>query len=269
MRRDNRNTRQAGLSTIAAVAALSAIMVLFLIIFLIANTGKKPSDNTNNNDQQNNSDQTAVTNEPPYIRIPENSFLYTNSTYGFSFAYPNSFETLIENPGSNDKMALRAESALADQKPIGNAGAVLNGHLGAYVYKKDSFQLTIGDPNVFIGASKTGNDTTWKIVSSDSTDSNLAVGKPYTSFKTIKSQTGISVFSFPLNNGKNLLGRIVFEAGDYYILIALPYVSRPNEATITSSDISTYNTIVENIAKTARVISTSNSSNSSDNSSSN
>ena len=119
MQVNNRGRQQAGISTIAAVAALSAVMVTFLIIFLLSNGGTKDTPSTNNTNDTNSGSDAQASSEPPYIRIPQSSYIYSNDKYGFSFAYPNSFQGLKEDSGNTDTMLFRAESALADQKPVG------------------------------------------------------------------------------------------------------------------------------------------------------
>jgi hypothetical protein len=101
-----------------------------------------------------------------------------------------------------------------------------------------------------VGPTTTGNDTTWKIVSGD-VGSTYTLGSPF-KVDSVTSQTGVKVFQFPLKQTDRLLGRLVFQSGDYYVLIAFPYAHRPDHGTLSQSDIAAYNTILSNIAKTVR-----------------
>jgi hypothetical protein len=134
------------------------------------------------------------------------------------------------------------------------------------VYPKDSFKIIVGDPNILVAPTKTGNDTTWKVVSIDKTDKDVAVGDAYT-ISTVKSQTGVTVFDFSITQGTSRVGRLVFEDGDNYILIAMPAVSNPGDSALTDGDLAAYKIILSNIAKTIRVPSTSSSASSSNSSS--
>lgn len=257
--RPQHHNGQSGLGTIGLVGVLVGIGIVFLTVFLFANAG---TDNKAANQGGQTGDQTnrteAKTNEPPYIRVPDNSLVYKNSTYKFSFAYPNSFSKLADTtaPGGSDALKFKSESAIAAQKPVGTTGAVLTGKFGAYVYSKDDFKILVGDPEIFVAPTKTGNSITWKVVSTGATTQNIKVGDAFP-VKTIKSQTGVPVFNFTLSKSTSSFGRYVFEAGDYYVIVSLPLASKPNNGPLSDGDLAAYNIIGTNLATTVRVQATS------------
>lgn len=239
--------RQGGFSTIAAIAAIVGLGVAFLTVFLLATSdnSKNPPTEQNNTEQE----EESSSNEPPYIRIPENSKIYQNTTYGFSFAYPDSFGELTTSGDDS----FRAESALATQKPIGNGTAFMTGALSVLIYKKADFKVTVSSDDVSVAPTQTGNDITWKVVSRGNSNQDITVGKAY-NVKSIKSQTGIPVFDFTYRPSSNFaLGRWVFASGDYYVMVSLPSVSKPSGENLAESDISAYTIVGNNIAKTVRV----------------
>lgn len=248
--------RQSGYSTFTAVAAFVGLGIVFFAIFMFSLSGGNKG--ANSGDQQSGTEQeqpTSTSNEPPYIRIPENSKIYLNETYGFSFAYPDSFGELTsksESSGSAGE-SYRAESALAAQKPVGNGATIMNGRLGVHVYSKESFKIVVNNNDVSVGPTKTGNDTTWKIVSRGSSGQDISIGDAYAA-KSVKSQTGVTVFDFAYSPASNFrLGRWVFEAGDKYVMITMPSVSKLDASNLDQSDLEPYITIGTNIAKTVRV----------------
>ena len=169
------------------------------------------------------------------------------------FAYPDSFGKLTANTvGNIDTMIFKAESALADNKPVGGRGTVINGKFGVYIYKRSEFKIVARRPDVAVAPTKTGNDTTWKIVSRGSTVQDISVGDAY-QVKSVRSQTGITVFDFSLNDGTSILGRWVFESGDNYILIAMPSVNKLDGTALSNADSAAYNVIGNNIARTVRL----------------
>jgi hypothetical protein len=255
------NQRQAGIGMVVAVAGLIIISVIFLTVFLISSSGSKTPNSNNQNQTNQNQAETSTSSEPSYIRVPENSLIYKNSDYNFMFAYPDSFGQLTQKTDNSSSAIFRVESALATQKPVGNTGAVMKGYLGAYVYKKEDFKIIVGDPNVFVGPTKTGNDITWKIVSVDKTDKDISVGDAY-NVTTIKSQTSVTVFDFSHTEGTSMQGRLVFTSGDYFVLIAMPNVAHATGDALSKSDLAAYKIILTNIAKTVRVPDKSDSSSS-------
>jgi hypothetical protein len=247
---------QSGLGTFAMIGALVGLGVVFLTVFFIANSSPKVTTKSSTATQTTPSaTDTTAPKEPPFIRIPENSKVYSNSSYKFMFSYPDSFGDLTDSSAVSGTVLFRAESALAAQKPVGNGKAVMNGKFGAYLYKKSDFKIVIQLPDVSVAPTKTGNDTTWKIVSRGTTGQDISIGDSYP-VKTVKSQTGIPVFDFGLKNSNTLLGRWVFEAGDNYILIAMPTVSKTDNSPLTDADLAAYNVIGSNIASTVRLPST-------------
>jgi hypothetical protein len=265
---------QAGLGTVGVIFAFIGLGVVFLIIFFLSNSGRPT--NQNNNGQQNqqaqaSQDTATSTSEPLFIRIPENSRIYKNTTYNLMFAYPDSFGELTTTDSATtsiDSVIYRAESAVAVKKPVGIGTAFLSGSLGVYLYKKDSFKITINNSRTFVAPAKTGNDTTWKVVDKGTTSQDISIGDSYQA-KTLKSQTGIPVFDFTLKtSSSSVLGRFVFELKDYYALIAMPNVSKTDGTPLTDNDISAYNIIGYNMAKTVRVPPAKSSSSSSSSTSS-
>ena len=251
-----RNSDQRGMGTIAMVVILVFLAVVGLGLFLLSissNSNKQgqTGDDTNKTDT---TDQDAASTEPPFIRIPENSLIYKNSTYGFSFAYPSSFEKLSDISASTEPggYIAAASSAPAIGKPIGTTGAVLTGMLGVYVFNKDDFKMLIGNPEIFVGPAKTGDDTTWKIVSLGKTTQDIKVGDAFP-VKTITSQSGVKVFNFTSQNvGVLLYGRYVFESGDNYVMVTLPALNLPDGRAATNADFTAYNIVGANIASTVR-----------------
>lgn len=248
----NTSNRQGGLSTFVTIAAFVGLGLVFFTIFLLSTSGGQNGANN----QANNQDQGEETdsNEPPFIRIPENSKVFQNDTFGFTFAYPDSFGelTILNNGSSSSSEAYRAESGLAAQKPVGNGTAVMNGRLGVYVYSKENFKVVINNNDVTVGPTKTGNDTTWKIVSRGSSSQDISIGDAY-NIKSIKSQTGVTVFDFAYSPASNFkLGRWVFEADDKFVMITLPSVTKLDGSTLSEDDQAAYTTISANLAKTVR-----------------
>lgn len=244
--------RQGGFSTIAAIAAIIGVGIAFFTVFLLATGG----GSNNSGDQQNNNQQEeeSASNEPPYIRIPENSKVFNSDIHGFSFAYPDSFGELAANDAASTQGdTFRADSALATQKPVGNGTAFMTGRLSVMVFKKSDFKVTVTSDDVSVAPTQTGDDITWKIVSRGSSNQDISVGKAY-AVKSIESQTGITVFDFTYRPAGNLaLGRWVFASGDNFVMIAMPSVSKPSGENLTESDVSAYTIIGNNIAKTVRV----------------
>jgi hypothetical protein len=244
--------RQAGLSTIATIAAFVGLGLVFFTLVLLTSSSNNPVDQQPSS--QNPTTEESTDDEPPYIRIPENSRIYQNETFAFSFAYPDSFGELvtINNGAAATSEAFRAESGLAAQKPVGNGTAIMNGRISVYVYNKDNFKLVVNNNDVSVGPVKTGNDTTWKIVSRGSSSQDISIGDAY-SVKSVKSQTGVTVFDFAYTPGSNLtLGRWVFESDDRYVMVAMPAVSKIDGSNLESTDIEAYKTIGNNLAKTVR-----------------
>lgn len=250
---------QSGLGMIAMVGVLIGVGVVFLSIFLFANAGTNRGTDTQD-PQAGTEQQASTSNEPPFIRVPDNSLIYKNDTYKFSFAYPNSFSKLTDDtsPSGSAALTFKSESALASQKPVGTSGAVLTGKFGVYVYSKNDFKILVGDPNIYVAPTKTGNDITWKVVSTGSTTQDVSIGSSYP-VKTQRSQTGIPVFNFALNKSTETYGRYVFESGDYYVIIALPVVRLPSGGALSASDLAAYNIIGANLGSTVRVQSTTTS----------
>jgi len=251
--------RQRGASTIVLVAALIGLGIVMLILLLLttSNSGKKPgTDDTNKT--ANSDGTTTVSNESPYIRLPENSKIYKNSRYNFSFAYPDGFGELIaqENvsTGGSEGGLFRAQSALAAQKPVGDGTAFMNGRLATYVYAKEDFKIVVNSSDVSVAPTVTGDDITWKVVSVGNTTQGTSVGDSYT-IKSVKSQTGVKVFDFTYRPGGGLaLGRWIFAAGDNYVMISMPAVSRPSGENLSDNNFTAYDIIGSNIAKTIRVL---------------
>jgi hypothetical protein len=263
----NRSRHQAGLGTFALVGILTGLGIVFLVIFFAANSDTSNKPSTTNQTANNNGDTTATptVKEPPYIRIPENSLIYKSTDYKFSFAYPASFQKLTENADATAGdvgSIFRAEAIRADKKPVGNNQATMSGTFGAYVYRKDDFKILVTEPDVYVSATKTGNDTTWKVISRGNTNQDISIGSAY-QVKTIRSQTGVPVFNFTLNKGKSVYGRYVFEAGDYYVLIALPEVSLPSNTPPSERDIAAYSIIGNNLSSTVRTQAVSSNTNTS------
>jgi hypothetical protein len=251
--------RQHGISTFATIGAFVGLGVVFLTIFLISLGGSKTTDksSTKQTSVTNQTASTPTSSEPPFIRIPENSKIYANTQYKFMFAYPDSFGEL--SPSNNtptdatSKTSFQAESLLASQKPIGNGTAQLNGKLGVFVYGKEDFKIVILNNDVTVAPVKTGNDTTWKVVSRGSTTQDIAIGDAVT-VKTIKSQTGVVVYDFIYKPSSSIvLARWVFETGDNYVVVVLPLASKPDNSTLSAADTSAYSIIGSNIARTVRV----------------
>ncbi len=256
--------RQSGFSTLAAIGAFVGLGVVFLIVFFMAGSTSRPTTTTTNkpasDDKATDTDTATAAKEPPFIRIPENSAIYNSEKYGFMFAYPDSFGTLTQGSTAGiDALLFKAESALADNKPIGAAGAVLNGKFGVYIYKRSDFKIVAKRPDITVGPTKTGNDTTWKIVSRGTTVQDISVGDAY-QVKSIRSQTGIPVFDFSLNDGTSLLGRWVFESGENYVLIAMPSINKTDGSALLNADSAPYTVIGNNIARTVRLPANSTSS---------
>lgn len=248
--------KQDGFSTIAAVGALIGLGVVFLTIFLFANSGNSNNriQSNKNPTEQDSGEQTAS--EPPFIRLPENSKIYRSQQYKFSFAYPDSFGELkdVQIGSSTNTIVDSAESASAVGKPIGGASAaVLNGKMGVYVYDKDNFKVVVQRPDISVAPTTTGSSTTWKVVSGGTANNkSYSVGQAY-DIPVVKSQTGVTVFDFTLRDAGNVLGRWVFASGDYYVLVALPTVSKVSGTALEARDIASYTIIGTNIAKTTRV----------------
>jgi hypothetical protein len=244
--------RQGGFSTVAAVVAIIILGIAFFTVFLLATSGGT-KDSPSNQDNSQQPEEESSGNEPPYIRIPESSKVFQNDTYGFSFAYPDSFGELKVNNTASQGDGFRADSALATQKPVGSGTAFMTGSLSVLVNKKADFKVTVNSDDVSVAPTKTGNDITWKIVSRGNSNQDISVGKAY-DVKSVKSQTGIPVFDFTYRPAGSLaLGRWVFASGDNYIMIAMPSVSKPSGENLTESDVSAYTIIGNNIAKTVRV----------------
>lgn len=239
---------QRGMSAITTILAISGVGVMLLVVFLLLAS----SPSSDNNQDAASTEDTSTTTEPAFIRLPDNSRLYENQQYGLSFAYPDSFGELTENNASSGNILFRAESALANGKPVGNGKALMNGRLGVYVYSKDDFKMLVSSPGVFATPTKTGNDITWKISAVGNTNKDVQIGDAYNA-DTTRSQSGITVFTMPLLSNNTLLGRLVFESGDHYILIALPYASRADGGALTETDAAAYNVVLANIAKTIRI----------------
>ena len=248
---------QRGIGTIGMVGILIGLGAVFLMIFLFTSGGTGPSTTNkqpSSTEQPADSTLQAVNKEPPFIRIPDNSLIYKNSTYKFSFAYPSSFEKLTEKPSTNASATgsvFQVNSAEAVSKPVGTTGAVLSGTFGAYIYKKQDFKILVGNPEVFVSAAKTGDDTTWKVVSRGNTNQDISIGDSFP-VKTIRSQTGIPVFDFTLKVDNKQIGRYVFELDNHYVLIALPTVSLPSGQPLSNADIAAYTVIGSNLASTTR-----------------
>jgi hypothetical protein len=265
MPKSSRNHHQAGLSTIKSVAILSGIMVLFLIIFLLSSSGNKDKNNNNTDDQTNNSQSG---NKESYIRVPANSLVYANDTYGFSFAYPDDFQQLTESTSSINLSLMSAQSRFADKKPIGNTGTVMNGQLGAYVYDKSSFKVAAANPNVVVSPIEKDGKTTWTITTSGSTDPKLFPGQLY-SPQTTTSQSGVIVYLFPYYAKSDYAtnsyqGHLVFALDNNYVLVSMPFLSKLDDTVLAKQDIAAYNVVLNNIAKTVRTFAgTSSSSDSS------
>jgi len=252
---------QNGISSIAAISAIAALGAVMVVLVIITSNsfGSKAA---NNNPPATTDDQqqaTTSSNEPPYIRIPDNSQIYNNDTYKFLFAYPDSFGDLTAKSSDTSVSGtsfFQAESGLASQKPVGNGTAFMNGRLTAYVYSKDNFKVSVNSQDVQVAPTVTGNDITWKVVSRGSSSQDLAVGSSY-SVKSTKSQTSIPVFDFTYKpSGALAIGRWVFAAGNNYVMVSLPSISKPTGENLTDTDIAAYTIIGNNIAKTVRVQST-------------
>jgi hypothetical protein len=246
--------RQRGASPFVAIMAFVVLGVVFLGLFFLSTSGGKKADNTTASDTATT--DTTTSNEPAYIRIPENSKIYNNETYKFLFAYPDSFgelSTTDTNSNTTNGVLFQTQSALAAQKPIGDGTAFMNGRLAVYVYTKQDFKMVVNANDVSVAPTTTGNDTTWKVVSRGSSSQDVSIGDSY-AIKTIKSQTGITVFDFTYRPSTTLaLGRWVFAAGDNYVMVTLPAVSKPSGDALTDSNASAYDIIGSNIAKTVRV----------------
>jgi|GEM_PF-2085439 len=263
MRSPQFKLNQSGIGPVVAVAAIAALGTIMIVLVVISTSGSgsKNNDDTAPNDSQQQEDQ-AASNEPPYIRIPDNSKIYSNDKYKFSFAYPDSFGELTAKSSASSGTAdyFQAESGLASQKPVGNGTASMNGRMGVFVYTKNDFKVVVNSQDVQVAPTVTGNDITWKIVSRGNSSQDLALGSSY-SVKTIKSQTGIAVFDFTYKpSGSLAISRWVFAAGDRYIMVSLPSISKPSGDTLGDSDVSAYTIIGNNIAKTVRVTATTPSS---------
>lgn len=251
MRSQQQRQHQSGFGTIGIILAFIGLGLVFLVVFFISISG---GDKPDTGQQQNNEEQSqeTVSKEAPFIRIPENSKIYNSKDYGFIFAYPDGFGELTEKKTTSG-INLQAESALAVQKPVGNGTAFMNGKLSVTIAPKDDFKIAVDSSDTSVGPAKTGNDTTWKIVTLGSGTQSRAIGDSYT-VSPVKSQTGIAVFDFTYKPAGSLaLGRWVFAAGDYYVMIALPTVSKPSGESLTESDVAAYVIIGNNIAKTVRV----------------
>jgi hypothetical protein len=252
--------RQSGIGAVAAIIAFVALGVIFLILFFL--TSPKSSNKDNNTTNQSNGQQnqsadqpSASSSEPAYIRIPANSKIYKNSTYNFSFAYPESFGELTETSQSFNSQndAFHAESARVEKRPVGIGTAYMTGNLGVYLYKKDDFKIVINAAGTFVAPTKTGNDITWKIVDKGATKQDISVGNAYQA-KSIKSQTGIKVFDFTYKLSSSIMvGRYVFELKDNYAIIAMPNVFKPDNSALSDGDVAAYNIIGANIARTVRI----------------
>jgi hypothetical protein len=250
--------RQTGISTIATIGAFVGIGVVFLIVFFIGMSGGSKNDTTNNKQtttNQSTGTDTATASGPPFIRIPENSKIYNNAIYKFSFAYPDSFGELLAKSDTVTDGSLKVlghdESATATKLPIGTTNAVLSGTLGVLVYAKDNFSVTVNN-GVTVAPTQTGNDVTWKIISRGTSTQDIALGQPVT-IKTVKSQTGVTVFDFTSRpNAAIVQARWVFVSGDTYAMITLPLLNKPEQAAISDADMAAYNVVGKNIAKTVR-----------------
>ena len=249
-------TSQSGVSTVATIAAFVGFGLIFLVLIILTiSSGGKKDAATNDQKQTSDDSQASTSNEPAYIRVPENSKIYDSKTYGFLFAYPDSFGDLTakttNTSGASD--FYQAESGLAAQKPVGNGTAFMNGRLGVYVSSKEDFKISVNSQDVQVAPTATGQDVTWKIVSRGNSSQDMTIGSSYT-VKSVKSQTGIPVFDFTYRpSGSLALSRWVFAAGDKYVMVTLPSISKPSGDNLTDQDVAAYTIIGNNIAKTVRV----------------
>lgn len=243
---------QRGIGSLATIGAFVGIGIVFLIIFMIANSGGTKINT--NKDGANKTNSTATSNspsppngQPAVIRIPDNFSIFSNTDYGISFAYPTPWGKLTGTGGGS--AAYTVTSTVFSNYAIGNS--VLNGQMTAVVYNKDKFQIITKVGGALLTAVKLGDTYGWKVVQTGANEPTLNVGDSV-DIKSSKNQSGTTIFDFSINDKNQIQGRWVFEAKNRFVIVALPPLTRLDGSAPSGSDLVIYTAVGNNMARTMR-----------------
>ena len=241
---------QRGLNNITAVAALAGIGIVFILIFLFAGAPGTPNAVTKDTKDTTETPTETASNQPSVIRIPDNYKTYVNQDYKFSFAYPSAWGDLnVIGQASAGTATFAVQSGPFAQYALGNSQ--LNGQVSAYVYPKDNFKLSLGGGGALVSPVKLGDTYSWKVVETGVANPTLKVGDSY-NVKANKYQAGVPIYDFTIAQGTSVQGRWSFQAGDTFVVVVLPAMTRADGTPPAGSDLTTYNAIGNNMSKTMR-----------------
>lgn len=260
-RKNTSEYRQRGMGQLKTIGILVGLGVFMLIVLFI---GSAPPPSTGQEQPAPATDQPAGTGEQAqegqtddkskvkeaFIRIPDGYRPFTSKQYNFAVSYPSDWGSLqtLQNVSNS---ILRAETKLL-AVPVG-AQAQAIGNFSITVYPADSFVIAIRPGNPIVKPEEKDGKTVWRVESAALTDDKYRVGNTYPLTSTTVA-SGLTMYDFTwFQVDGNRQSRWAFKAGDTFIVMSMPPLSRMDESRPTDTDVQFYKALANGIMHTVNL----------------